>query len=108
MDDFRKTFKEANPDSKDVKRVGKEGGEKWRSMTDKEKKPYLDKVAELKAEYEKAMESYNAAEAEGEEGGEAEGEEGGEEEGEHEEGADDKSDKEEAAAGEDEELTDEE
>lgn len=26
-----------------------------------EKKPYLDKVAELKAEYEKAMESYNAA-----------------------------------------------
>ncbi|MED6110975.1 hypothetical protein PIB30_117842 [Stylosanthes scabra] len=101
MDDFRKTFKEANPDSKDVKRVGKEGGEKWRSMTDEEKKPYLDKAAELKAEYGKAMESYNAAEAEGEEGGE-------DGEGEHEEGADDKSDKEEAAAGEEEELTDEE
>ncbi|RHN39330.1 putative chromatin remodeling & transcriptional activation HMG family [Medicago truncatula] len=30
MDEFRKTFKEANLDSKDVKRVGKEDGEKWR------------------------------------------------------------------------------
>ena len=29
-----------------------------------EKKPYLDKVAELKAEYEKAMESYRAGEVE--------------------------------------------
>ncbi|KAK7280654.1 hypothetical protein RJT34_25720 [Clitoria ternatea] len=60
LDDFRKSFKEANPDSKDVKRVGKEAGEKWRSMTDEEKKPYLDKVAELKVEYEKAIESYKA------------------------------------------------
>ncbi|XLR45536.1 hypothetical protein HN51_029648 [Arachis hypogaea] len=91
MDDFRKSFKEANPDSKDVKRVSKEAGEKWRSMTDEEKKPYSDKLAELKAEYEKAMEIYNAAEAEGEEG---------EGEGEHEEGTDEQSDKEEAAAGE--------
>ncbi|KAE9611616.1 putative chromatin remodeling & transcriptional activation HMG family [Lupinus albus] len=49
LEDFRKAFKEANRDSKDVKRVGKEGGEKWRSMTDEEKKPYLDKFAELKA-----------------------------------------------------------
>lgn len=29
-----------------------------------DKKPYLDKVAELKAEYEKAMESYKAGEVE--------------------------------------------
>ncbi|QHN77663.1 NAD-dependent epimerase/dehydratase [Arachis hypogaea] len=43
----------------------------------KEKKPYSNKVAKLKAEYEKAMESYNAAEA---------GREKGEGEGEHEEG----------------------
>ncbi|CAL2232867.1 unnamed protein product [Prunus armeniaca] len=34
MDDFRKSFKEANPDSKLVKTVAKEGGEKWKSMTD--------------------------------------------------------------------------
>ncbi|KAK7343292.1 hypothetical protein VNO77_11930 [Canavalia gladiata] len=61
LDDFRKSFKEANPGSKDVKRVGKEAGEKWKSMTDEDKKPYLDKSVELKAEYEKAMESYKAA-----------------------------------------------
>nr|XP_025703749.1 uncharacterized protein LOC112805601 [Arachis hypogaea] len=43
----------------------------------KEKKPYSDKVAKLKAEYEKAMGSYNAAEARGEKGeGEGEHEEG--------------------------------
>ncbi|KAL6295429.1 hypothetical protein ACE6H2_003571 [Prunus campanulata] len=56
MDDFRKSFKEANPDSKLVKTVAKEGGEKWKSMTDEEKKPYVDKAAELKAEYKKALE----------------------------------------------------
>ncbi|XP_038875553.1 high mobility group B protein 7 [Benincasa hispida] len=59
MDDFRKSYKEANPDSKGVKEVAKEGGEKWKSMTDEEKKPYQDKAAELKAEYEKALESRN-------------------------------------------------
>uniref|UniRef100_A0A9I9EIL3 HMG box domain-containing protein n=1 Tax=Cucumis melo TaxID=3656 RepID=A0A9I9EIL3_CUCME len=59
-DDFRKSFKEANPDSKGVKEVAKEGGEKWKSMTDEEKKPYQDKAAELKAEYEKALEGRNA------------------------------------------------
>ncbi|XP_020966591.1 high mobility group B protein 2-like isoform X3 [Arachis ipaensis] len=122
MDDFRESFKEANPDSKDDNRVRKEARDKWRSMTDEEKKPYSDKFAELKVEYEKAMEIYNAAKA-GEEGeGEGEHEEGadeqsdkkaaaageeGEGEGEHEEGADEQSDKEEAAAGEEEELTDE-
>ncbi|KAE8671153.1 High mobility group B protein 3 [Hibiscus syriacus] len=51
MDDFRKSYKEANPDAKGV--TG-EGGEKWRSMYDEEKKCYIDKAAELKAEYEKA------------------------------------------------------
>ncbi|XP_015941809.1 high mobility group B protein 7-like isoform X1 [Arachis duranensis] len=93
MDDFEKSFKEANPDSKDGNRVFKEARAKWRSMTAEEKKPYSDKLAELKAEYEKAMEIYNAAEAEGEEG---------EGEGKHEEGTDEQSDKEEAAAGEEE------
>ncbi|WJX19984.1 hypothetical protein P8452_09593 [Trifolium repens] len=63
-DDFRKTLKEVNYDSKDGKRVSKEIGEKWWSMTDAEKKPYLDRVIELKAEYEKAMEIYNATKKE--------------------------------------------
>ncbi|CAO2169917.1 unnamed protein product [Urochloa humidicola] len=49
MEDFRKEFKAANPDNKSVSSAAKEGGEKWRSMTDEEKKPYIDKAAELKA-----------------------------------------------------------
>ncbi|KAI3453252.1 hypothetical protein Pfo_009915 [Paulownia fortunei] len=57
MDDFRKSFKEANPDCKSVATVAKEGGEKWKSMTDEDKKVYIDRAAELKAEYEKALES---------------------------------------------------
>ncbi|CAI0415339.1 unnamed protein product, partial [Linum tenue] len=47
----RKEYKEANPDSKDVKKIAKEAGQKWKSMTDEEKKPYLDKAAQLKAEH---------------------------------------------------------
>ncbi|KAM7262842.1 hypothetical protein ACFE04_000525 [Oxalis oulophora] len=63
MDDFRKEYKEANPDAKGVKEVAKQGGEKWRNLSDEEKKVYQDKAAELKAEYTKALEN-NAAENE--------------------------------------------
>ncbi|KAK8569676.1 hypothetical protein V6N13_046724 [Hibiscus sabdariffa] len=56
MGDFRKSYKEANPDAKGVTGVAKEGGEKWKSMSDEEKKCYIDKAAELKAEYEKLLE----------------------------------------------------
>lgn len=58
MDDFRKTYKETNPDVKGAAQVGKEGGLKWKAMSDEDKKPYLEKAAELKAEYEKAMSKY--------------------------------------------------
>nr|KJB49542.1 hypothetical protein B456_008G147700 [Gossypium raimondii] len=34
MDDFRKSYKEANPDAKGVTGVAKEGGEKWKSMSE--------------------------------------------------------------------------
>ncbi|PKA48042.1 High mobility group B protein 7 [Apostasia shenzhenica] len=54
MDDFRREYKEANPDNKNVAAVAKEGGEKWKAMTDEERKVYRDKAAELKAKYEKA------------------------------------------------------
>nr|CAB3481780.1 unnamed protein product [Digitaria exilis] len=54
MKDFRKDFKAAHPDIKGVTVVGKEAGERWKSMTDEEKKPYVDKAAELKAEAENA------------------------------------------------------
>ncbi|XP_047977446.1 high mobility group B protein 7-like [Salvia hispanica] len=59
MNDFRKSFKEANPDCKSVATVAKEGGEKWKSMNDDEKKVYTDRAAELKAEYQKASEAEN-------------------------------------------------
>ncbi|XP_007043200.2 PREDICTED: high mobility group B protein 7 [Theobroma cacao] len=68
MDDFRKSYKEANPDAKGVTGVAKEGGEKWKSMSEEEKKPYVDKAAELKAEYEKALEEVNDADNENEDG----------------------------------------
>ncbi|XP_068647008.1 high mobility group B protein 7-like isoform X1 [Aristolochia californica] len=60
LDDFRKQYKVANPDSKNVSAVAKEGGVKWKSMSEEEKKPYLDKAAELKAEYVKASENLTA------------------------------------------------
>ncbi|KAJ4898879.1 high mobility group B protein 7-like [Raphanus sativus] len=63
MNDFRKTFKEENPSS-NVKDVAKQGGEKWKSLTEEEKKVYLDKAAELKAEYNKSLESSDADEEE--------------------------------------------
>ncbi|MQL72203.1 hypothetical protein Taro_004542 [Colocasia esculenta] len=66
MDDFRKEFKEANPESKGVAMVAKEGGDKWKSMTEEEKKPYIDRAAELKAEYEKAAAKRNAGDEEDE------------------------------------------
>ncbi|KAK6282169.1 hypothetical protein POUND7_015994 [Theobroma cacao] len=68
MDDFRKSYKEANPDAKGVTGVAKEGGEKWKSMSEEGKKPYVDKAAELKAEYEKALEEVNDADNENEDG----------------------------------------
>ncbi|KAL6568796.1 hypothetical protein OROHE_003537 [Orobanche hederae] len=67
MEDFRKSFKEAYPDRKGGAVVAKEGGEKWKSMTDEEKKVYIDKAAERKAEYKKALEECNEAEKEEEE-----------------------------------------
>ncbi|KAK4261879.1 hypothetical protein QN277_004817 [Acacia crassicarpa] len=100
LEEFRKSFKEANPDSKDVKRVGKEAGEKWKSLSDEEKKPYLDRAAELKAEYEKALESYNAAE-------DGDDQEGSDKENVAEEAGQEESEKDDATK-ENEELTDEE
>ncbi|XP_040997854.1 high mobility group B protein 7-like [Juglans microcarpa x Juglans regia] len=72
MDDFRKAYKEAHPDSKDVKVVAKEGGEKWRNLTEEEKKVYQDKASDLKMEYAKALESHNAEDEDGDRGSEKE------------------------------------
>ncbi|KAJ4778309.1 high mobility group B3 [Rhynchospora pubera] len=94
MEDFRKEYKEANPDNKSVALVSKEGGEKWKSMTEEEKKPYIEKAAELKAEYEKAVEEDKNAENEEEDkNAENEGEDVNEEQnGDDEKGSSDKED----------------
>ncbi|XP_076956794.1 high mobility group B protein 7-like [Bidens hawaiensis] len=64
MEDFRKSFKEANPDNKKVAVVAKEGGEKWKSMSEEEKKVYTERAAKLKEEYQKALENPNGVDNE--------------------------------------------
>ncbi|KAM0887231.1 hypothetical protein ACQ4PT_029185 [Festuca glaucescens] len=51
MNDFRAEFKAAHPDEKGVSAVGKAAGEKWRSMTEEEKQPYVGQAKELKAKF---------------------------------------------------------
>ncbi|XP_010262835.1 PREDICTED: high mobility group B protein 1-like [Nelumbo nucifera] len=59
LEEFRKTYKQENPNVKAVSAVGKAGGEKWKSMSDAEKAPYEAKAAKKKSEYEKLMNAYN-------------------------------------------------
>ncbi|CAI9296326.1 unnamed protein product [Lactuca saligna] len=59
MEDFRKQFKEDNPDNKSVAAVGKAGGAKWKSMSDSEKAPFQAKADKRKKEYEKNLDTYN-------------------------------------------------
>ena len=58
LEEFRKTFKAENPNVKGVTAVGKACGEKWKEMSEKEKAPYIQKAARLKAEYEISMTKY--------------------------------------------------
>eukprot|EP00252_Welwitschia_mirabilis_P016819 TRINITY_DN3736_c0_g1_i1.p1 TRINITY_DN3736_c0_g1~~TRINITY_DN3736_c0_g1_i1.p1 ORF type:complete len:151 (+),score=53.50 TRINITY_DN3736_c0_g1_i1:205-657(+) len=63
MEEFRKTFKEKNPNNKSVAAVGKAGGDKWKSMSEAEKAPYVQKAAKRKTDYEKNMAAYNKKQA---------------------------------------------
>ncbi|XVF18146.1 hypothetical protein REPUB_Repub10bG0187100 [Reevesia pubescens] len=58
-EEFRKQYKEEHPDNKSVSAVGKAGGEKWKSMTEAEKAPYVEKAEKRKTEYNKKMQAYN-------------------------------------------------
>lgn len=60
LEEFRLTYKAANPNSKSVSAVGKAGGDKWKSMSDAEKAPFVAKAEKRKADYEKSMQAYNA------------------------------------------------
>ncbi|KZV22307.1 high mobility group-like [Dorcoceras hygrometricum] len=65
MEDFRKQFKEKHPNNKSVATVGKAGGDKWKSMSDAEKAPYVAKAEKRKGEYEKTLQAYNKKKDEG-------------------------------------------
>lgn len=65
MEEFRKTFKEKNPNNKSVAAVGKAGGDKWKSLTEAEKAPYIQKAAKRKSDYDKNMAAYNKKQAGG-------------------------------------------
>ncbi|XP_062097340.1 HMG1/2-like protein [Humulus lupulus] len=65
MEDFRKQFNKENPNNKAVSAVGKAAGEKWKSMTEADKAPFVAKAEKRKIEYEKNMKAYNKRQADG-------------------------------------------
>ncbi|KAE8736190.1 hypothetical protein F3Y22_tig00000132pilonHSYRG00134 [Hibiscus syriacus] len=65
MEEFREVYKKEHPKNKSVAAVGKAGGDKWKSLSDAEKAPYIAKAEKRKAEYEKNMKAYNKSQAEG-------------------------------------------
>ena len=65
MEEFRESYKKEHPKNKSVAAVGKAGGEKWKSMSEADKAPYVAKAEKRKADYEKELKSYNKRQAEG-------------------------------------------
>nr|CAB3471515.1 unnamed protein product [Digitaria exilis] len=63
MDEFRKEFKEKNPKNKSVAAVGKAAGDRWKSLSEADKAPYVAKANKLKIEYNKAIAAYNKGES---------------------------------------------
>ncbi|KAK9164721.1 hypothetical protein Syun_005623 [Stephania yunnanensis] len=59
MEEFRKVYKEKHPNNKSVSVVGKAGGDKWKSLSDADKAPYIAKAEKRKADYNKSMQAYN-------------------------------------------------
>ncbi|KAF5956127.1 hypothetical protein HYC85_008983 [Camellia sinensis] len=59
MEEFRKTYKEKHPNNKSVAAVGKAGGDKWKSMSEAEKAPFVSRAEKRKTEYNKNIEAYN-------------------------------------------------
>lgn len=57
MGDFRKEMAGKEPEG-GVAALAKLGGERWRNMTEEDKRPYVEKQNEEKVRYEAAMEEY--------------------------------------------------
>ncbi|XP_050211241.1 high mobility group B protein 3-like [Mercurialis annua] len=64
MEDFRETYKKEHPKNKSVAAVGKAGGDRWKSMSESDKAPFVAKAEKRKVEYEKKMKAYNKGQAE--------------------------------------------
>ncbi|XP_044474884.1 high mobility group B protein 2-like [Mangifera indica] len=64
MEEFREQYKKDHPKNKSVAAVGKAGGEKWKSMSDADKAPYVAKAEKRKSDYEKELKNYNKRQAE--------------------------------------------
>ncbi|KAI3717265.1 hypothetical protein L1987_68773 [Smallanthus sonchifolius] len=58
LEDFRKEFREQNPDVKSMREIGKACGEKWKIMAYEEKVQYYDVATEKRAKFEKALVDY--------------------------------------------------
>ncbi|XP_077246879.1 HMG1/2-like protein isoform X1 [Tasmannia lanceolata] len=65
MAEFREQFKEKNPHNKSVAAVGKAAGDKWKSMSEADKAPYVAKATKKKTEYNKTIAAYNKKQSEG-------------------------------------------
>ncbi|XP_021902691.1 high mobility group B protein 3-like [Carica papaya] len=64
MEEFREQYKKDHPKNKSVAAVGKAGGDKWKSLSEAEKAPYVHKAERRKADYERDMKAYNKKQAE--------------------------------------------
>lgn len=61
MEDFRRDHRKANPNSKGgAAQLSKEGGDKWRSMSDEDKVSFGKKCNDMKEEYQKALQIYKS------------------------------------------------
>ncbi|XP_027348740.1 HMG1/2-like protein isoform X3 [Abrus precatorius] len=59
MSEFRELYKKEHPNNKSVAVVGKAGGDKWKSMSDAEKAPFVARAEKKKEEYDKTILAYN-------------------------------------------------
>ncbi|CAI9108271.1 OLC1v1007840C1 [Oldenlandia corymbosa var. corymbosa] len=65
MDEFRKIYKENNPNNASANATGRAGGYKWKSMSDEEKAPYQAISDQMKVDYQNELAAYNKWLAEG-------------------------------------------
>lgn len=68
MEDFKKEFKEQNPDVKGVAAIRKAAGERWSLMAYDDQAPFLCAAHDLKMNYERNIKAYKNKQAGGNEG----------------------------------------